>query len=66
MNMDRHDREMRLFRRIFWTIFIGSGFAVVGMMMFQMWALYYLASNPEAAGEFVGQIIRGMVNEVSR
>lgn len=66
MPFDRRDREMRLFKRIFWTIFIGAGLCATAGVAFQTWVIYQFATNPEAAGEFIGQIIRGVVNEASR
>ena len=61
-NRDSFDMIFKLFPIFFGVVFL----LALGAIGLQVYAAYTVVTDPQGAGEFVGQIIRGVISEAAK
>ena len=64
MDFDSHERQMRLFGRVFAVMFVLVFTVIVSMFAVQGYLAYKVLTEPELVGNYVGSIVNGVTETV--
>lgn len=63
-NHDRHEKQMRLFGRIFGVMFVLTLTIIIGIFVTIGYLSYTVITDPSTVGNFVGEIVNGVKETV--
>ncbi len=66
MDFDRHERQMRLFSRIFFVMFFLVFTIIVSLFIVQGYLAYKVITDPSSVGNYMGEVVNGITNTVGK
>jgi hypothetical protein len=66
MDFDRHERQMRLFGRIFAVMFVLVFTIIVSLFIVQGYLAYKVITDPSSVGNYMGEVVNGITNTVGK